>query len=218
MTPDAGLGTAERVAAEVRDRILDGTFAPAGWLRETHLAAELRVSRNTLREGLRLLVAEGLVRQELHRGAVVATIEPAQVRDIYRVRRLLESQAVAVSALRDDDRLDAVGAAVSAVERAAAERRWRDVGTASLRFHQALVSLLDSPLCDDFFRRVSAQLRLAWGAATDEAEFQRQWPERERDLYELVRQGRVEHAQGALATYLDASERLVLATIRAAGG
>lgn len=211
-----GLGSVERVAAEIRNRILDGTYAPADWLRETHLTAELEVSRNTLREGLRLLVAEGLVRQELHRGAVVATIEPPQVRDIYRVRRLLESQAIAASALRDDEHLEAVEAAVVAVERAARKKQWRDVGTESLRFHQTLVSLLDSPLCDDFFRRVGAQLRLAWGVATDEAEFQHQWPERDRDLYELIRQGQVAHAQGVLATYLDDSERLVLASIRAA--
>ncbi|MGI5490139.1 GntR family transcriptional regulator [Microtetraspora malaysiensis] len=204
------------MASDVRERILAGDLAPGGPLRESLLAGEMAVSRNTLREGLRLLVSEGLVNQELYKGAVVATISADQVRDIYRARRILEPQAVAASALHPDVALIPLEAAVLDGESAVAQRRWRDVGTASLRFHQALVSLLASPLCDEFYRRLSAQLRLAWGEARDEEEFQNAWPERDRDLYELLRQGRVRHAQGVLAVYLDDAERQVLAALRAA--
>ncbi|MFE4668834.1 GntR family transcriptional regulator [Streptomyces sp. NPDC056716] len=213
-----GIASAERVAARIRELILEGELAPGHRLREVQLAALFAISRNTLREGLRLLVTEGLVHQELHRGAVVASIDAARVRDIYRVRRLIEPQAIAASALRDDARLEALEAAVRAVELAAAQKRWRDVGTASLRFHQALVSLLDSPLVDDFFGRLGALLRLSWGAVGDEVEFERPWPQRDRELYELIRRGRIDHAQGVLAGYLDDSERLVLAVLRGARG
>ncbi|MEU9603301.1 GntR family transcriptional regulator [Streptomyces sp. NPDC048057] len=213
-----GIASADRVAARIRELILQGELAPGSRLREVQLATLFAISRNTLREGLRLLVTEGLVHQELHRGAVVASIDVAQVRDIYRVRRVIEPQAIAASALLDDARLTALESAVEAVELAAAQKRWRDVGTASLRFHQALVSLLDSPLCDDFFRRLGAMLRLAWGAVGNEAEFERPWPQRDRDLYELIRRGRIDHAQGVLAVYLDDSERLVLAALRSARG
>ncbi|MFE2041364.1 GntR family transcriptional regulator [Streptomyces sp. NPDC059477] len=213
-----GIASAERVAARIRELILEGELAPGRRLREVQLAALFAISRNTLREGLRLLVTEGLVHQELHRGAVVASIDAARVRDIYRVRRVIEPQAIAASALRDDARLEALESAVRAVERAAAQKRWRDVGTASLRFHQALVSLLDSPLFDDFFSRLGAMLRLAWGAVSDEVEFERPWPQRDRELYELIRRGRIDHAQGVLAVYLDDSERMVLAVLRGARG
>src|SRR5439155_1032253 len=64
--PDApAVATAERVATVVRDRIVTGALPPGTPLRETALATELGVSRNTLREGLRLLVAQGLVAQLL---------------------------------------------------------------------------------------------------------------------------------------------------------
>ena len=54
------------------------------------------------------------------------------------------------------------------------------VGTASLRFHQALVALLGSHRIDAFFRVTIAQLRLAFAVMTDEAEFQAPWVARDR--------------------------------------
>ncbi|WP_405793595.1 GntR family transcriptional regulator [Streptomyces sp. NBC_01506] len=214
-TPE-GSDSAERVAAGIRTRIMGGELPSGTPLRESTLAADLGVSRNTLREGLRALVAEGLVTQELYKGAVVATITAEQVRDIYRARRVLELQAVNASALRSDAEVGCLATGVVEAEQAATAQRWRDVGTASLHFHQALVGLLASPLCDDFFRLLAAQLRLAWGAARDEREFQCTWPERDRDLYTLLRTGYVAHARGVLSEYLDDSEAQVLAALRTA--
>jgi DNA-binding GntR family transcriptional regulator len=59
--------------------------------------AELGVSRNTLREAMRLLAADGLVEVARYRGAVVKTTT-AKVRDIYLVRCTLHLRAVEDSA------------------------------------------------------------------------------------------------------------------------
>lgn len=218
MTPgeQESLASAERVAAVLRERILTGELEPDARLREIQLASEFGISRNTLREGLRLLVSEGIVAQEHNRGAVVARIDAERVRDIYRVRRVLESQAIAASPFHDQSRLDGLAEQLEATEAAARRADWRAVGTASLRFHQALVGLLDSPLCERFFAGLAAQLRLSWAAVRDAAEFQRQWPERDRDLFELISTGHIEHASGVLNVYLEDSERLVLAALRSA--
>ena len=52
---------AERVAAVLRDQIIDGARAPGSRLVERDIAAEMAVSRIPVRDALRLLVAEGLV-------------------------------------------------------------------------------------------------------------------------------------------------------------
>ena len=64
-------GAPEWVADALRDRILAGELRPGRPLREIALAASLDVSRNSLREGLRLLSAEGLITQIPNKGAAV---------------------------------------------------------------------------------------------------------------------------------------------------
>ena len=108
-SPLTGLGaaiqrqsTTEQAAAALRDAILSGEIPPGTPLREAALAAELGVSRNTLREAARLLGGEGLVRHQMNRGIVVAEITAADVRDIYAARAAIETAAAqALTAHRD---------------------------------------------------------------------------------------------------------------------
>jgi DNA-binding GntR family transcriptional regulator len=206
--------SAERVAASLRDEILSGALPPGTPLRETALAAEFAVSRNTFREGLRLLGAEGLIEAQLYKGAVVADMSEARIRDIYLVRRTLELRAIEESGAASTAALDALENAVRLTERAAAEADWRLVGTASLRFHGALVATLGSPMLDTFFHGVTAQQRLAFAAASDEAEFQEPWTPRDREISDLVRAGFRAAAGAAMRRYLDDSEQMLVRLTR----
>ena len=78
-------------------------------------------------------------------------------------------------------------------------------------FHQHLVGLMRSPLFDEFFAQVIAQLRLVFCAAPDEQRFQSPWLERDREIYTLLAQGNKPAAQEAMSLYLHDSERLSLA-------
>lgn len=212
--PSTALNATARVVDMLRERILEGGLQPGAPLREVSVAAELDVSRNTLREALRLLASDGLVVQAPNRGVSVKAFTAAEVRDIYRARRALETQAVTESAVADDDQLAAMEAWVLAKERAEHARRWREAGTASLHFHQTLVGVLGSCRLNEFFRTLLAQLRLAWGASWSEADFQRGWAARDRELFELLRRGRRTHSVGVLLVYLEDSERQVLDGLR----
>lgn len=191
---------------------------PGAALREVPVSAELAVSRNSLREALRVLASEGLLVQEPNKGAAVRMLEAADVRDIYRVRRALETQAVTESSTADERLFAAMEAAVAEKERAERDQRWQDAGTASLRFHQALVAVLGSERLNEFFTSVLAQLRLAWARYGDQAEFQRGWAERDRELLEFLRQGRRTYSLGVLLLYLQDSERQVLDGLRRTTG
>ncbi len=206
--------TAERAAETLRERIVEGILKPGTPLREVTIADELDVSRNTLREALRLLAADGLLQLQLYRGAVVKTMTPAEVRDIYIARKTLELRAVEESALAPEFAFEDVLAAVNQAEGAVAAGRWQDAGTASLRFHEAVVALLGSQRLSIFFRSIIAQLRLAFAWAGNDAMFQPPWIPRDRAIYELLRTGRRTEAASTLRTYLDDSERLVLDLVR----
>ncbi len=208
--------TAERVATVLRDQIVEGVLPSGTPLRENALAAELDVSRNTLREGLRLLTAQGLATQQLYRGTVVETLTTDRVRSIYTARRALELHAVDESGRAPDHKYAAMDEAVTAAERAVARKRWQDVGTSSLRFHQAVVGLLGSEVLDEFFAQIVAQLRLAFGVARDEARFQAPWVERDREMAELLAAGHRAEARTAMSRYLDDSEQAVLDVVRLA--
>ncbi len=60
------------------------------------------------------------------------------------------------------------------------------MATHSLLFHQQIVGLMRSPLFDEFFAQVIAQLRLVFCAAPDEQRFQSPWLERDLEIYTLL--------------------------------
>jgi DNA-binding GntR family transcriptional regulator len=84
----------EAVVTEIRRLVVLGALRPGEKLREVRLAADLNVSRATLREALNLLVQDGLLVQEPYRGLSVARLEPDAVRDLARTRLLMDEIAI----------------------------------------------------------------------------------------------------------------------------
>ena len=90
------------VSEQIRGQILDGKLRPGERLVEDKLSAELGVSRVPVREALRMLSTEGLVRIEPNRGASVAEITPELVAELVEVRTLLEALNARLAARRHD--------------------------------------------------------------------------------------------------------------------
>jgi len=84
----------EAVFATLRAAILDGTLRPGERLMEIGLARQLGVARTPVREAIRKLEKEGLVRVLPRRGAAVAGIRPEEQRDLLEVRTVLEELAL----------------------------------------------------------------------------------------------------------------------------
>ncbi|MBB5077899.1 GntR family transcriptional regulator [Nonomuraea endophytica] len=200
--------TAERVADILRDRIIEGFFEPGQRLSEESISEALGVSRNTLREAFRLLGHERLLDHRLNRGVFVRVLSAEDVADLYRVRRVLQDAAVrrrptgaALAVIRE---------AVADAERSAAADDWRGVGTANIRFHQALVAMNGSPRLDETMRQLLAELRLVFHVMKNPRTFHEPFVELNRKLLELIEAGRTDEAAGFLADYLDHAERLLV--------
>jgi DNA-binding GntR family transcriptional regulator len=83
----------EDVAERLRAQIFARDLEPGAWIDETKLAAEYGISRTPLREALKVLAAEGLVTMKPRRGAYVAEMSRDDVRHVYHLLALLESDA-----------------------------------------------------------------------------------------------------------------------------
>lgn len=79
-----------KVFAKLREDILSGVYKEKEELREVSIGEELGVSRTPVREALRQLELEGLVRIIPNKGAYVTGITQEDVRDIYKIRSILE--------------------------------------------------------------------------------------------------------------------------------
>jgi GntR family transcriptional regulator, trigonelline degradation regulator len=84
----------ELALERIREAIVAGTFEPGSRLVERTLCDQLGVSRSVIREVIRHLETEGLI-ETSKQGPIVARLDWNDARQIYDIRSLLESAAVA---------------------------------------------------------------------------------------------------------------------------
>jgi DNA-binding GntR family transcriptional regulator len=83
-------GAGTRIAAELRQAILDGHYAPGTRVRQEDLADQHGASRVPVREALRMLEAEGLVTVVANTGAWVSRLSLSECEEMYQIRERLE--------------------------------------------------------------------------------------------------------------------------------
>lgn len=207
---DTTSALAPRLAEEIRDKLIAGELKPGQRLSEAALSAGLEVSRNSLREAFRLLTKEGLLRHEPNRGVFVATPSMASIIDIYRVRRMIECQALA-KAYPNHPAVARMRAAVGRARTARAAKDWGTVGSENMVFHAAIVDLADSQRLNVFYAQIAAELRLSFGLLADPELLHAPYVDLNAAILEKLEAGMTAEAAAALETYLMQSERTVLA-------
>lgn len=90
----------DQVLAVLRLRIVNGDYPPGERLTEDRLAEDFGVSRNPVREALRVAEAEGFVVMVPRRGAVVASPDATTIADLFAMRERLETLAARLAAER----------------------------------------------------------------------------------------------------------------------
>ena len=133
----------------IRALILEGRFAPGEWLREEDLTSVCGVSRTPIREAIRRLVAEGLIVKNPRFGAQVATIDAAELEEIYSLRAMVESHASSRAATRiSEEQIARLKELASVMERAATagDEAIRTRYThANAEFHRIILEAAHSP-------------------------------------------------------------------------
>lgn len=128
------------VAELLRQRIFSGELAPGSWIDELKLAEEFGISRTPLREALKVLATEGLITMKVRRGAYVTEVSEQDLRDVYHLLALLESDAAAVVAEKASAaELQELQALHAALEKASSQRTL--FFEANERFHMRLLEI-----------------------------------------------------------------------------
>ena len=206
---------AEHVADRIREDILAGRFSPGERLIEAHLAEQLGVSRGPLREAFKLLRAEGLVREEPHRGTFVTSMTGDDVREIYDLRAAIESRAA--SLLADEHRpadLRVLRRLLKDIEVAAGQDDTRAMAAADLAFHDAVCKLSGNGRLHEVFVRhvpvVQSLMKLdehLYGtldvAAQEHAPMVAAIADSDGDLAAQRFEAHIDRARDLVATYLD---------------
>lgn len=119
MAVPAGVAS-QRVADELRERILAGRLAPGARIIQDELADELNTSRLPVREALRILESRGLVTLRANQGAWVTSMDVRECELSYKIRERLEPLLLAESAPRlSDEDIDAMAALQDRIEASA---------------------------------------------------------------------------------------------------
>jgi DNA-binding GntR family transcriptional regulator len=100
------------VVASLRSAILYGDIKPGQQLKQEDIATQLGISRMPVREALSQLENEGLIKNIPYKGCTVSTFSADDIREIYQIRKLLESYATELATVNmtpaDIDKLEAV--------------------------------------------------------------------------------------------------------------
>jgi DNA-binding GntR family transcriptional regulator len=152
----------------IREQILTGRRAGGEWLREGELADSFGVSRTPIREALRRLTAEGLVRYERNRGVQVQMWTVRDLDEIFSLRSVVEPWGCRLAALSGRADLDLLAELAAAMDEIAPDGRPTDVDRLTElnnRFHRTILEAADNSRLTAVIEAV-VQVPLVWRTFT----------------------------------------------------
>ena len=211
--------TGQWVSGVLRDRIAAGHLPPGTKLPEESLCDALGVSRNTLREAFATLSAERVVTRIPNKGVFVARPTADDIREIYRVRRYLETGALAFTPAQElpSARLGGLRRAVSRAQDARETGSVPGMAGANQEFHAGVVALAGSDRLDLLMAQVLAEMRLVFHSMADKATFHAAYVDDNARIIELLAAGRATDAAALLTGYLHRAETQLLAIVAEPG-
>lgn len=216
MNTQGTLAAAEQAVAAITERIDAGRLLPGHQLSEVALAADLGVSRNTLREAFRSLQREGLLDHIPYKGVFVHQATAEDVADIFEYRRFVECNALRHADLSTPESKRVVARMQDCVSRAktAAELGdWATVGTLNNAFHTMVVELVGNSRLSANARQVQALARIVFSTSKDWARTHGPFVAANSEISAAVSRGEQDTAANLLERYLRVAERHCLELI-----
>jgi DNA-binding GntR family transcriptional regulator len=152
----------DEVAAQLRERIFAGELPPGSFLDEVRLAQEMNISRTPMREALKVLTAEGLVRHEPRRGCFVNEVTEQDLDEIFPVIGLLEGRCAYEAAQHASDAdIETLEVLHQKLAKYAKARRINEYYEANFAIHEAIIRLADNRWLASVIADLRKILRLA---------------------------------------------------------
>lgn len=169
------------VADRLREMITRGELSPGERLNERLLTERFGISRTPLREAIKILSAEGLVKLLPNRGATVTTITRADAEDMFQVMAVLEALGGELACQRASEKdLDEIKGLHRQMRGFFEEGELADYFELNQKIHQKIIDCAGNVELTDAYRRISVRIRRArymanfsrprWSEAMDEHE------------------------------------------------
>lgn len=212
------------LAEALREAILSGAIATGTWLRQERLAAEHGTSRTPVREALRSLQAQGIVKVVPNRGALVCGPTLREIREGYAVRAELEGYAAELAAeLGSDDQIDRILETEALFRRAVRDATKRDrpaAGFAAERprwsvandlFHQAVIDAAGNQRLAETIRSLHRTFarNLSWLALSGNSHLLQENVKRHQEIARSIKARSPGEARTAMAMHVQRSGELV---------
>lgn len=196
------------IASVLRDAIVTNVVKGGSQLRQSKLAADFGVSVIPVREALRQLAAEGFIVIEHNRGAVVARISVAEIRELFDLRVTLEPLLLSAALPRMTAAdLDQAEQHQEALEKEEDTGRW---GQWNWKFHEALYKPAGRPrtlaIAENINGHVDRVLRLQMSLVDGKRKSRREHGA----LLEACREGRLPTCLSLLTQHIRGVEAIIL--------
>jgi DNA-binding FadR family transcriptional regulator len=216
---------------KIRERIISGSWGPGDRLpKESELAAELGLSRNSLREAVRALSQLRVLEVRQGDGTYVSSLEPALLLestgfishlllgdtalDLYEVRRILEAAAASLAAARiDEEGKRDLALTLESMRKADGVE---GLVEADVAFHAVIAKAAGNAVLTSLLASLSTRtmrVRLWHGRAADKALDDTR--EEHRRIYEAIVEGDPELARAAATAHIASGERWLAAQLAA---
>ncbi len=133
----------DRAYQAIRKAVLSGEFGSGDRLKENALAETIGVSRTPVREALRRLSAEGLIDFSSSHRAAVPQWTDHNMREMFRLRSMLESYAASLAAVNiTDEQIEELKSLEAAMEQAASDRnrvQFKKISVLNNQFHKIIL-------------------------------------------------------------------------------
>jgi DNA-binding GntR family transcriptional regulator len=204
--------SAEEIARLLRRRIERGLMVPGQRVSQRDVAELFAISTTPVREAFQILQAQGFLRIDHNRGAVVVHPSPAEIREIYEIRKALE--ALAVTAAIDNldassfDRLEELVVKMRAGG-PRGTRLWLNE-----RFHAELYRAAGMPRLVDLIAQLRSAVSYYIERAYETADLAERAVEQHRTILAACRAGDRNAASAAMRDHLEASALMAVASAR----
>jgi DNA-binding GntR family transcriptional regulator len=159
-----GRPTAQLIADQLREQIVQGAFRPGQQINESAVASQLRTSRGPLREALQRLCQEGLLVSHRNRGVFVTELSTADIREIYEVRESVETAAA--NTLLDgsqeqlQDTCEVLKEVISDMAKQVAVSDWQELARLDMQFHTSFVAGTGNTRLIRIYETLAAESRM----------------------------------------------------------
>jgi DNA-binding GntR family transcriptional regulator len=208
VVPLRRITAATAIAAELREALLSGVFAPGTPLPAELVVGETGANAAAVREALAELERDGLLVHSLHRGVEVAPITRDELRDIYAARRVYEVAGLQTMLRQRPVDVSWLTAAVERMGEAAIAGNERALVEADMAFHLAIVAAAGSRRVTCAAQSALMELRLVLSVADRLAADLFSLVADHQHLVDIFGSARLRASVAALEAHLDHGEQL----------